>query len=145
MGVIYGSGIYFILGWDGDVSEDEALSRISKFCQNIGSKESERCWKCDSSDCVVKDCTYNMHIKFADRGSEEDYRFNNIQLRFDNEKGWIIEYHIDCNDIYMMRARSEFSLAERIAMWKVAQKVSDQLGMTDLTLRPIPYADVWNV
>jgi hypothetical protein len=146
MGIIYNAGVYFTLGWNSDVSEDEAVSRLSDLCQYIGSKESELCWKCGGSpNCIVKDDSYNMHIKFEDKSIDDDYRFDNIQLRFDNELGWIIEYQIDCAEIHMMRARSEFSLAECIAMWKVAQKVSDQLGMTNLTLRPIPYADVWNV
>jgi hypothetical protein len=146
MGVIYGSGIYFILGWDASVSEAEAVSRLNNLCQYIGNDEAERCWKCAGApNCIVKDDSFNMHIKFEDKVTEDDFRFDNIELKFDSMLGWLVEYSADNSEIYMMRSRSEYSMAERIAMWKVAQHVSDQLGMTDSTLRPIPYADVWNV
>jgi hypothetical protein len=86
MGLICGSGIYFTLGWN-DVSEDEAIRRLSKLCHNIGSDETERCWKCGSSDCFLKDNTYGMRIWFTDRDSTEDHNYYNFQPKNDREKG----------------------------------------------------------
>lgn len=143
MGIICGSGVYFILGWC-DMPEDEVVSRLRKLCHNIGSDETERCLKCGSSDCFLKDSTYGMRIWFIDRDSIDDHNYYNFQLKYDQENGWVIEYHIDCSELYFVRARSEFSKSERNAMRKVALKVSELLDMTDFTLLPFPYADVFN-
>jgi hypothetical protein len=147
MGVICNSGIRFILGWH-DLSKDDVMKKMNKLCNNLEGNASERCWNCPThlTNCIVNNETYGLHFWVNNKSAYAENKFYNFQLDYSDVYGWIIEYQVDCGDyggIYWSRIRSEHTSADKAVVKKVAEKVSELLDFTELTLIPYPFADTY--
>jgi len=144
MGIICNAGIRFVLGWHG-LSKDDVMKKMNKLCNNLEGDASERCWNCPThlTNCIVRDKTYGMRLWIDNKTTVIDNNFYNFQLTHSETYGWIVEYQIDCANLYTNRIRSENTIADRSVMVKVAEKASELLGFTDLMLVPYPFADTW--
>jgi hypothetical protein len=144
MGIICNAGIRFVLGWR-ELSKDDVAKKLVNICNNLKDDTSERCWNCPTNlpNCIVRDETYGMRLWVDNKTKLIKKKFYNFQLTNSEVHGWMIEYQIDCDNLYTNRIRSENTIVDKSHMVKVAEKASELLGFNDLTLIPYPYADTW--
>jgi len=130
MSRVCGVGIRFVLGLH-DISRDEVVEKLSKICNNLDERVDERCWCCKKSlvTCLI---------------SHEGMNFYNFQLFSDSSWGWVIEYQVDCGDLYFNDVQAEDLYIDKSDVVQLAEKVSNLLGYIDRSLLPYVYVESWD-
>jgi len=127
MSRICGVGIRFVLGLHG-MSRHNVVQKLSKLCNNLNERVDERCWNCRKSlaTCLI---------------SYEGMYFYNFQLFNDSSRGWIIEYQVDCSDLYFNDVQVEDVYINKSNILQLTEKVSKLLGYFDRSLLPFTYVE----